>query len=58
MNMGKQGEGIFIDDDKKEFDEIMAYLNEKQNEFNEAIKTSTIREHIDPNLVNDILLLL
>jgi predicted nucleotidyltransferase len=41
---------------KMEFDEIMAYLDEKQNEFNNAIKTSTIRDHIDPNLVNDILI--
>lgn len=41
---------------KMEFDEIMEYLNEKQNEFNEAIKTSTIKEHIDNNLVNDILI--
>ena len=41
---------------KMEFDEIMEYLNEKQNEFNESIKTSTIKEHIDINLVNDILI--
>ncbi len=41
---------------RMEFDEIMEYLDEKQNEFNNAIKTSTIRDHIDPNLVNDILI--
>lgn len=41
---------------KMEFDEILSYLEEKQNEFNESIKTSTIKEHIDLNFVNDILI--
>lgn len=41
---------------KMEYDEIMAYVEEKHKEFNEAIKTSTIKEHIDVNLVNDILI--
>ena len=51
MNMGKQGEGIFIDDDKKEFDEILSkYLNKRDetNEkdvdirFNELIRSGTL----------------
>ena len=39
-----------------EFDEIMAYVEEKTKEFNEAIKTSTLKENIDVNFVNDILI--
>lgn len=41
---------------KMEYDEIMAYVEEKHKEFNEAIKTSTIKEHIDINLINNILI--
>lgn len=39
-----------------EFDEIMAYIEEKTNEFNKAIETSTLKEKIDVNFVNDLLI--
>lgn len=39
-----------------EFDEIMAYVDEKTKEFNEAIKTSTLKESVDENFVNDLLI--
>lgn len=39
-----------------EFDEIMAYIEEKSDEFNKAIETSTLKENIDINFVNDILI--
>lgn len=39
-----------------EFDEIMAYIEEKSDEFNKAIETSTLKENIDVNFVNDILI--
>ena len=39
-----------------EFDEIMAYVEEKTKEFNEAIKTSTLKEKIDVDFVNDLLI--
>ena len=41
---------------KIEYDEIMAYVEEKHKEFNEAIKTSTIKDSIDINFVNDLLI--
>lgn len=41
---------------KMEYDEIMAYVEEKHKEFNEAIKTSTIKDNIDVNFVNDLLI--
>lgn len=41
---------------KMEYDEIMAYVEEKHKEFNEAIKTSTIKDSIDINFVNDLLI--
>lgn len=40
---------------KMEYDELIAYIEEKNNEFNEAIKTSTIKEHVDVQFVNDLL---
>ena len=39
-----------------EFDEIMAYVEEKTKEFNEAIETSTLKEKIDVDFVNDLLI--
>ena len=41
---------------KFEYDEIMEYVTQKHNEFNEAIKTSTIKDSIDVNFVNDLLI--
>ena len=41
---------------KMEYDEIMAYVEEKHKEFNEAIKTSAIKDSIDINFVNDLLI--
>ena len=39
-----------------EFDEIMDYVEEKTKEFNEAIETSTLKEKIDVDFVNDLLI--
>jgi hypothetical protein len=39
-----------------EFDEIMAYVEEKTAEFNKAIETSTLKEKIDVDFVNDLLI--
>lgn len=39
-----------------EYDEIMSYVEEKNDEFNEAIKTSNIKEKIDVNFINDLLI--
>ena len=39
-----------------EYDELMEFVIKKQNEMNEAMKTSTLPEHIDVDLVNDILI--
>ena len=39
-----------------EFDEIMSYIEEKTKEFNEAIETSTLKEKIDVDFVNDLLI--
>lgn len=39
-----------------EFDEIMAYVEEKTEQFNKAIETSTLKEKIDINFVNDLLI--
>ena len=39
-----------------EYDELMEFVIKKQNEMNEAMKTSTLPEHIDIDLVNDILI--
>lgn len=39
-----------------EFDEIMTYVEEKTKEFNEAIETSTLKEKIDVDFVNDLLI--
>ena len=41
---------------KFEYDEIMEYVKQKHLEFNEAIKTSTIKDSIDVNFVNDLLI--
>ena len=39
-----------------EFDEIMAYIEEKTVDFNKAIETSTLKEKIDVDFVNDLLI--
>lgn len=39
-----------------EFDEIMSYVEEKTEQFNKAIETSTLKEKIDVNFVNDLLI--
>lgn len=39
-----------------EYDEIMSYVEEKNDEFNEAIKTSNIKEKIDVDFINDLLI--
>ena len=39
-----------------EFDEIMAYVESKTDEFNKAMETSTLKEKIDINFVNDLLM--
>ena len=41
---------------KFEYDEIMEYVKQKHLEYNEAIKTSTIKDSIDVNFVNDLLI--
>ena len=38
-----------------EFDEIMEYVEGKTKEFNDAIQTSTLKEKIDVDFVNDLL---
>ena len=39
-----------------EFDEIMEYVEGKTAEFNKAIETSTLKEKIDVDFVNDLLI--
>lgn len=39
-----------------EFDEIMNYVESKTEEFNKAIETSTLKENIDVDFVNDLLI--
>ena len=41
---------------KFEYDELMAIILEKEKKLKEAIEKSTLPEHIDVNLVNDILI--
>lgn len=41
---------------KMEYDDLINYIEEKNTEFNEAIKTSTIKEHVDVNFVNELLI--
>lgn len=41
---------------KMEYDELINYIEEKNTEFNEAMKTSTIKEHVDVNFVNELLI--
>jgi hypothetical protein len=41
---------------KMEYDELLSYVDEKKKEFDEAIKTSTLREEVDPTFVNDLLI--
>lgn len=38
-----------------EYDELMEYINGKYDEFKEAIKTSTLKENVDVDFVNDLL---
>ena len=41
---------------KMEYDQIIDYIETKHKEFNEAIKTSTIKEKIDVDFVNNLLI--
>lgn len=41
---------------KIEYDELIDYIEQKHQEFNEAIKTSQIKEKIDVDFVNNLLI--
>ena len=41
---------------KFEYDYIIKYVEDKKRKFEDAIKTSTLREHVDINFVNDLLI--
>ena len=41
---------------KMEYDEIISYIEDKYKIFNELIQTSKIKEKIDVNLVNDLII--
>lgn len=41
---------------KYEYDEIMAITEQKKQEFDEAIKTCTLPDKVDPGFINDILI--
>ena len=41
---------------KFEYDELMDMVNKKQRAMEIAIKNSSLKEHIDRNLVNDLLI--
>jgi hypothetical protein len=47
---------LSIRNHKMEFDELIAYVDGKKAEFDAAIKTSTLRESVDIDFVNDLLI--
>ena len=38
------------------YDELMAYTEKKQNEMNKAIEVSELRDNVDINMANNLLL--